>query len=222
MRFGALFDWDGVIIDSHVHHEAAWEAMASEMNQTLPPDFFKTTFGMRNDRIISEFTNWAAAEEKARIAELANRKEALYREFICRQGIEPLPGVLSLLEALNHAQIPCAVASSTPIDNIRAIMEITGLGSQFAAVCAEKDVSRGKPDPEIFIVAAGKIARAPSHCVVFEDAHVGVEAGRAAGCKVIAVATTHPAESFVGKADLIVQTLNELTLEKVLELLRQE
>ena len=91
-------------------------------------------------------------------------------------------------------------------------MEITGLGPCFHAIAAEKDVTRGKPDPEVFLKAAAGIHIHPSHCVVFEDAHVGVQAGRAAGSKVVAVATTHPAESFLGTADWIVESLTQVTV----------
>ena len=96
MFAGALFDWDGVIVDSHRQHEMAWEALATELGQPLPPGFFKATFGMRNDRIIPEFSGWVPDGDPQRIAELGDRKEALYREVIRRDGIEPLPGVSSM------------------------------------------------------------------------------------------------------------------------------
>ena len=215
MFAGALFDWDGVIVDSHRQHEMAWEALATELGQPLPPGFFKATFGMRNDRIIPEFSGWVPDGDPQRIAELGDRKEALYREVIRRDGIEPLPGVVRLLTALSDAGIPCAVGSSTSRENILTIVEITGLGPFFAGIAAEKDVTRGKPAPDVFLKAAEKIGRDPGQCVVFEDAHVGVEAGRAAGAKVVAVATTHPAVSFIGKADLIAETLEAVTLERL-------
>jgi beta-phosphoglucomutase family hydrolase len=221
MTIGALFDWDGVIIDSHAQHEESWEAMARELGRPLPPGFFKTTFGMRNDRIIPGFTDWAEAGELEKIAALGERKEALYREIIRRVGIQPLPGVVALLDELSAAGIPCAVASSTSIENIRTIMAITGLEKKFQAICAEKDVTHGKPHPEIFLKAAEKIERDPRRCVVFEDAHVGVEAGRAAGAKVIAVATTHPAETFAGLADRVVRSLDELRVDDVIALVEE-
>lgn len=210
---GALFDWDGVIIDSHAAHAASWEAMARELGQPLPPDFMSHTFGMRNDRIIPGFTTWARADEPEKIAALGGRKEALYREILRREGIEPLPGVRRLLETLAEAGIPCCVGSSTPRENILTVMELTGLGPLFAGICSAEDVTRGKPAPDVFLKAAQKIGCDPAECVVFEDAHVGVEAARAAGASVVAVCTTHPAESFLGKAGLIVGTLEEVTLD---------
>ncbi len=214
MLEGVLFDWDGVIIDSHVQHERAWEELARELKSPLPLGFFKRTFGMRNDVIIPRHSGWIRpGDGRAKVEALGARKEALYREVLRRDGIAPLPGVVALLDALRTAGIPCAVGSSTSRENILTIMEMTGLGGYFAGIAAEKDVENGKPEPDVFLAAAGKIGVDPRRCVVFEDAHVGVEAGRAAGAKVVAVATTHPAASFAGKADLIVQTLGSVTLE---------
>ncbi len=214
MFTGAIFDWDGVIIDSHHAHEIAWDLMADELDQPLPDGFFKATFGMRNDKIIPEFTSWAKAGETEKISQLGDRKEALYREVLRRDGIEPLPGVITLLEALKADGIPCSVGSSTSLENILTIMEMTGLAPYFAAITAERDVTRGKPDPQVFLKAAEKIGRPASECVVFEDAHVGIAAALAAGAKAIAVGTTHPLESFL-TAHLKVQTLEEITLPQL-------
>lgn len=209
---GVIFDWDGVIIDSHDTHQAAWEIMAAELGQPLAPEFFKTTFGMRNDRIIPGYTGWARPGETEKIAALGDRKEALYREVLRRTGIEPLPGVRRLLAALREAGLPCCVGSSTPRENILTVMELTGIGSYFSDIAAAEDVARGKPEPDVFLKAAEKIGCDPCRCVVFEDAHVGVQAARAAGCRVVAVCVTHPAASFAGLADLILQSLEDVTV----------
>ncbi|MDA0812511.1 MAG: HAD family phosphatase [Verrucomicrobia bacterium] len=215
---GAVFDWDGIIIDSAEQHREAWAIMAEELRKPLAANFFKLTFGMRNEQIIPEFTPWAEPGEHAKIAELADRKEALYREVVRRDGIAPLDGVVEFLEALNAAGVPCSVGSSTPLKNIETIIEVIGLGHRFQAISGAEDVTRGKPAPDIFITAAGKVNRLPEHCIVFEDAHVGIAAGKAAGSKVIAVATTHPLEA-LGEADLAVKSLAEVTIDRMLDLL---
>jgi beta-phosphoglucomutase-like phosphatase (HAD superfamily) len=91
-------------------------------------------------------------------------------------------------------------------------MEITGLGPYFAAVTAAEDVRNGKPDPEVFLIAASRINCRPEDCVVFEDAHVGLEAARRGGMKAIGVATTHPVENLLDRADLVVDRLTEISL----------
>lgn len=165
MLKGAIFDWDGVIIDSHRAHELAWEALAAELGHPLPAGFFKATFGMRNDKIIPEFTNWASGNDPVRVQELGDHKETLYREVIRRDGIDPLPGVVALLENLQSAGIPCSVGSSTSLENILTIMEMTGLAGYFSAITAERDVKRGKPDPQVFLKAAEKIHCSACDCV---------------------------------------------------------
>lgn len=208
---GAIFDWDGVIVDSHRAHERAWEMLAEELGQPLPAGFFKTTFGMRNDRIIPGYTGWTRPDETKRIRDLGLRKEALYRDVIRREGIAPLPGVERLLRDLAAAGVPCSVGSSTDRENIELIMDITGLTPFFAAVTAAEDVQRGKPDPQVFLRAAEKIGRDPHHCVVFEDAHVGIEAALRAGARAVAVCTTHPPETFADSgAHFVVTSLEEI------------
>jgi beta-phosphoglucomutase-like phosphatase (HAD superfamily) len=110
--------------------------------------------------------------------------------------------------------VPCAVASSTQRANIEAVLDRIGLRQAFAAIVSAEDVVQGKPNPEVFRKAAGRLQMTPERCVVFEDAHVGIEAGHAAGMKVVAVATTHdPGE--LRAADLVVRRLDELSLEQV-------
>lgn len=216
----AIFDWDGVVIDSHDQHERSWGMLADEEGKSLPEDFFKQSFGMRNQTIIPKFfSGWTDTSDEREVMRLADRKEHLYRELVRADGIEPLPGVRELLASLKAAGIPCSVGSSTPRANIDAIMEVIGLGDQFDAITAAEDVTRGKPAPDVFLKACEKVGGAPTKSVVFEDAHVGIEAGLAAGMKVIAVATTHPAAS-LGDADLVFENLAPVTADTVLTLLR--
>lgn len=212
---GALFDWDGVIIDSSSAHELSWDHLAEEENRTLPPDHFVKGFGRKNTVIIPQILQWT--DDPAEIKRLDDRKEALYREIIRERGIEPLPGVRELLAELKAAGIPCSVGSSTSRENIETIMDIAGLRDDFAAITSAEDVHHGKPDPEVFLVAAKKISRVPENCVVFEDALHGIEAGLAGGMRVVGVGTTHPVEELT-TAHLAVHRLNEVDVARLREL----
>lgn len=218
MKPGALFDWDGVVIDSSKQHEESWELLAAEIGKPLPADHFLRGFGMKNQVIIPEILGWTRDPEE--IQRYSLRKEELYREIVRERGIAPLPGVLGLLRLLNDHGVPCAVASSTHRENIEAIFDAIGVREYFAAVVTAEDVSRGKPDPEVFLRSAAKIGRDPHNCVVFEDAHVGIEAGLAAGAKVIAVATTNPLDS-LGRADLAVASLQDVSWRMICGLFRR-
>jgi len=210
MKAGALFDWDGVIIDSSAQHEESWEMLADEIGKPLPEDHFVSGFGMKNQLIIPQILGWTNDPDEVDTYSL--RKEFLYREIVRERGIDPLPGVVELLQMLRAHDVPCSVASSTHRENIETIFDSIGLRGFFNAVVTAEDVSHGKPHPEVFLKAAEKIGRKPEHCVVFEDAHVGIEAGLAAGAKVIAVATTNDIAD-LGKADIAVESLEQVSWE---------
>jgi beta-phosphoglucomutase family hydrolase len=211
-NWAAIFDWDGVIIDSSRQHEQSWEQLAGEEQRTLPPDFFKRSFGMKNERIIPELLCWT--DDPVRVRRLSDRKEEIYRELIQHDRIAPLQGVIEWLNILCAAAVPCAIGSSTPRENIECVIDVLKLRDFFCAVVAGQDVSHGKPNPEVFLLAAKKLGAPPGRCVVFEDAHVGLEAARAARMKVVGVATTHPAES-LGDADRVVRRMDDLSVREI-------
>ncbi|HEX8371406.1 MAG TPA: HAD family phosphatase [Chthoniobacterales bacterium] len=214
-RFGAIFDWDGVIIDSSRHHEESWERLSAEIGKPLPEGHFKRGFGMKNEWIIPNLLKWSNEVEE--VAALSLRKEALYREVVADWGIEALPGVVDWLETLKAAGIPRVIGSSTHRLNIETTLDRLGLRDAFDDIVCAEDVTAGKPDPQVFLKASSKAGIAPELCVVFEDAHVGIEAAQRAGMRVIAVATTNPIEE-LGKADLAVHSLAELSMERVANL----
>jgi HAD superfamily hydrolase (TIGR01509 family) len=216
---GAIFDWDGVIIDSSAAHEQSWDLLAAEEKRVLPPGHFKAGFGRKNQFIIPHILKWADAANATEIARLGARKEELYREILKTTGISALPGVRELLEGLRTAGIPCVVGSSTPRVNIEHVMTLANLHGFFADIVSAEDVSRGKPHPEVFLKAAAKINRVPAKCVVFEDAFVGLEAARAGGFKSIGVGTTNSVESLVGHCDRAVFRLSELDVADVISVI---
>ena len=213
-HWAAVFDWDGVIIDSRAHHEESWERLAREMNRQLPAGHFLQGFGRKNDFIIPEILRWT--DEPEQIRALSLRKEELYRTVVSERGLDALPGVRTCLERLRDAGVPCAIGSSTHRANIDLSLEMIGLKEFFHAIVTAEDVTVGKPDPEVFVTAAQRVGRTPDRCVVFEDALVGIEAARAGGMRVIAVATTHPPEELAA-ADLVVRTLDEVPIDRIAE-----
>lgn len=210
--WGAIFDWDGVVIDSSRQHELSWEHLARAEGRTLPFDHFKRGFGMRNEVIIPRLLGWT--EDPVEIKRLSLRKEQFYREIIRRDGIAALPGVKEFLARLEQAGIPRVIGSSTHRENIACTLDVLGLKRFFPLIVSSEDVTHGKPDPEVFLRAAAKIGVEPRRCVVFEDAHVGIAAARAAGMKVVGVSGTHPAET-LKDADRVVGRLDNLPVEEL-------
>ena len=214
-KLGVIFDWDGVIVDSSRTHEAAWELLGLEAGRSLPEGHFKRSFGRKNDEIIPQILGWRVSAGE--IVRLGRRKEELYRQVLREQGIAPLPGVRDFLAALKAAAVPCAVGSSTERLNIDTIMAGIGLGEYFNTIVSADDTTRGKPDPQVFLLGAQRLGVPPEQCIVFEDAFAGLEAARAGGMKAIGVATTHPAEKLRSQADRVVTRLDEVTVAELRE-----
>ena len=139
-------------------------------------------------------------------------------DIVRESGIQALPGVRTFLERLRDAGVPRVIGSSTPRENIDLVVKLVGLSEFFPEIVAAGDVTHGKPDPEVFLLGAKRLGFPAQRCVVFEDAHVGIEAARRAGMKVIGVATTHPAAS-IADADRVVHQLDELQASDVADLL---
>jgi beta-phosphoglucomutase family hydrolase len=213
---GAIFDWDGVIIDSSAHHEESWERLAKETGYQLPPGHFKKGFGMKNEVIIPNLLKWTS--DPVEVSRLSLRKEALYREIVLEWSLKPLPGVVNWLDQLRDQNIPCAIGSSTHRLNIETGLELIGLKDRFQSIVSAEDVSHGKPDPEVFLTAASRIGVGPEASVVFEDALVGIEAAHRGGMKAVAVATTNPID-LLHTADLAVHRLDELSVAQLRQLL---
>lgn len=216
MKWAVLFDWDGIIVDSSSYHEESWERLAEEEGKTLPPNHFKKGFGMRNQAIIPNLLGWASDPEE--IDRLSLRKEELYRVIVQEKGLSPLPGVQNLLSGLHKAGIPCAVASSTPRKNITFALKHMGMKDTFDCIVAGEDVENGKPAPEVFLKAARSLGMPPQQCIVFEDAHVGIEAARKGKFTVVAASTTHPKDT-LQDADKVIDCMGDIAVNELEALL---
>lgn len=214
----AIFDWDGVVVDSAHAHERAWVRLAAETGRTLPTGHFQAGFGRKNDVIIPDILGWKVPPEEG--ARLGRRKEELYREELRASGIAPLPGVREFLARLSAAGVPCAVGSSTERRNIDTLLATLALGGVFRAIVTAENVTRGKPDPQVFLLGAADLGVPPERCVVFEDALAGLAAARAGGMAAVGVTTTHPAATLAAHADRVVARLDELTVADLRELTR--
>ncbi|HNX03901.1 MAG TPA: HAD family phosphatase [Opitutales bacterium] len=218
MLSAALFDWDGTVVDSGAAHEKSWFLLAKEEGLPITREMFLASFGRTNKFIIPQAYKWTS--DPAEIERLGERKEVLYREIVAKmRGDElALPGAVELVKALRKAGIPCGVGSSAPRANIEQLIRQIGLDGSFGALVTAESVTKSKPDPEVFLKGAASLGVDPKDCVVFEDAVHGIEAGRAAGMKTVAVLTTHKREDFEGLADLIVERLDEVTLPGLMAL----
>lgn len=202
-----LFDWDSVVMDSSSQHERSRACLAAERGLLLPKGHFKGGFEKKNE-IIIPWLIWS--DDSLVIQELADRKEALYRELIAAKGVIILSGARELLAALKKEGLPHAIGSFTPRENLNAIFAVTGLDAYFDAVVCGSDVTHGKLDPEVFLKGATKLGLPAHRCIVIEGAFAGIEAAHRAGMKVVGVATTNPLEE-LQRCNLAVISLVEVT-----------
>ena len=211
-----LWDVDGTLIDSSEYHWLSWRDSLAAEGFPLTREQFAATFGQRNDEILRLY--FGADYPAAEVGRVADAKEEAYRRLVRERGISPLPGVRPWLERLRARGWRQAVASSAPRLNLDAILDALRLRDYFAAVVSAEDVTAGKPDPQVFLVAAERLGVPPSSCVVVEDAPAGVEAARRARMRAVGVLSSHPALD----ADLSVRTLEELPDDAFDRLLSRE
>ena len=216
-QIGFIFDWDGVVVDSSSLHEKSWKILAKEINLPLPDAHFKNGFGKRNSVIIPEILGWS--QEKAKIEQWGKRKEEIYRELGEKSGIQIIEGIHDFLKEMKLNNIYAAIGTSTDRENIELAFGQLGIENFFLGAICAKDVSHGKPHPEVFLKGAELLGLAPAQCVVFEDSLHGIEAAKRGGMKAVAFTTTQPASSLQeAGADLIVDSPIELTVDSVAHL----
>ena len=216
--FAAIFDMDGVLIDSYHAHYESWLEMAREEGLSLTEATFRETFGRTSREVIA--TVWGAARQfsEAEIAALDWRKEEAFRRIIQRR-MPVMPGAVELLRDLSKAGFRLAVGSSAPPENVDAILDGMHLRDRFAAAVTGADVTRGKPDPEVFLTAARRLGVSPGRCVVIEDAPVGIAAATAAGMACVGLASTGRTRELLARASLVVDSLSELSPEVLRKLI---
>ncbi len=215
---GAIFDMDGVLLDNLSYHLRAFQQLGREQGCELTQEQIEAVFGRKNDDMLRVLLDRELNRQELDV--LADRKEAIYRD-LARPDVGRLvvPGLLSFLDRLRGAGLHMAVATSGPRENVNLVFDGLGIGPYFSAVVTGRDVVRGKPHPDAFLLAAARLGLPASDCVVFEDSRSGIQAGLAAGARCVALATTHSATELQDlRPHRIIRDFRELTPQE-LELL---
>ncbi len=209
MPYAVIFDMDGVLVDTYQAHFQSWQEIARPEGLPLTEAEFAATFGQTNPVVIRAF--WGENRfDHAQIAAMAARKEAAFRAIIA-SNFPAMPGAGQLLAELHKAGFRLAIGSSAPPENVEVVLERLQARQLFQAVVTGADVTRGKPDPEVFLLAARGLSMPPSRCVVIEDAPAGVAAAAAAGMASVALLSTGRKPEALAQADLIVRSLAEIS-----------
>ena len=209
MKNAVIFDMDGVLVDNRDIHIEAFQMLFKELGLHATYEQLLMSFGKVNTQIFQDiFGKDRFSQEE--INRMGIAKEEIYRDIFSKK-IEPAPGLIPFLKDLKSKNTKIAVGSSGPRVNVEFVLDRCGITEYFDAIADGNMISKGKPDPEVFLLAAKLLGKNPSECIVFEDAIVGIEAGKRAGMTVIAMETTFPREMLAGSGyDRLISSFREV------------
>lgn len=209
-----IFDFDGLVLDSETPVYESWKEIFLDHGVDLPFSVWQSTVGTSRDA----FDPLQYLEEKTGRQldrKLLNQKQIIRSyESILENNI--LPGVSSYLDEANKRGIRLAIASSSTTDWVFFNLVRLGLAERFEVICCGDDVARVKPEPDLFLLAAELLQLAPDDVIVFEDSPLGISAARAAGMFCVAVPNPVTRTMSVDHADMVIGSLDELSVDELL------
>jgi len=212
-----IWDMDGVIAATAPYHLKAWQEVFRKRGIDFTEQQFSRHFGQRNDSIIKGAMGEDVSPQE--METIADEKEKGFRRRI-GQDVKALPGVIELMHSLLQHGFKIALASSAPMENITFITQSLGINSLFHSITTGHEVPRGKPSPDVFLLAAERLGARPANCIVIEDAVAGIKAAKTAGMFCLAVTNTHPRAS-LSEADLVVDTLTTISVSELENILNR-
>jgi HAD superfamily hydrolase (TIGR01509 family) len=184
----AIFDLDGVLVDSEGHHGTAWRRLCLEEGVAFTEaEVLRRTLGRPVRESLPELLGRPIGADE--VQRLISRKAVLYEEA-CAGRVTAVHGAVDFVRALCAAGVPRGLATSALPERVTATLAALGLVDAFLVCVTGHDVRLGKPDPEVYLTAAARLGVESAACVAFEDAPAGVVAARKAGMRVVGVATT--------------------------------
>lgn len=210
-----IFDLDGVIVDSEPLQVESFNETLSQYAVTLTADDFKPLVGKTQPEIFTLIKNRFGVSESTE--SLVARKREAYLRLVTTK-IEAMPGLYELVDWLKGLGIKTGIASSSPLEDIRAVLRCIYSDDVFDAILSAVGLPRGKPHPDVFLLTAKELGVSPSQCVVLEDSGMGVEAAKRATMMCIAMPNFFTSHHDFSAADFIVKSLFEA--KRVLESLQ--
>jgi len=212
-----IFDLDGVIVDTAKYHYLAWRNLANSLGFDFTEkqnEHLKGVSRVKSLEILLDIGNVKLLEERKQ--ELLDKKNVQYLEYVNKMTAEEiLPGVKVVLDFLDKKKVKYALGSASK--NAPLILEKVGLFERFSAIVDGNDVSKGKPDPEVFLIGAYKLKVAPENCIVLEDAIAGIQAANNA--KMISIGIGD--KEVLGEADYVFKDFTEISKDFINELIKK-
>lgn len=216
-RKAFIFDLDGVIVDTAKYHFMAWKKLANDLGFDFTEEQNEQLKGVSRVDSLKKILTWGqmelAEDEFNRQMALKNENYLSYVEEMDKNEI--LPGVPKILDYLIQNNIPFALGSASK--NARNILKKIDLYERFDAIVDGTDVSKAKPDPEVFLMAAEKLNTNPENCIVFEDSVAGVQAANKGNMTSIGIGNV----SVLGEADYVFADFTEIDIEFIEKLLKE-
>jgi len=209
-----LFDLDGVIVDTAVYHFQAWRRLANELGFDFTEHQNEQLKGISRMESLELILNWGGVTLTAEEKEAwATKKNQWYLDLVMQMTPnEVLPGVPEFLKSLRANGIKIALGSASK--NSKLILERIQMLDYFDARIDGNNITKGKPDPQVFLMGAEATGAQPSECVVFEDAVAGVQAAKAGGMKAIGIGSA----DILTEADIVIATFEDFSVEKLTQI----
>jgi len=207
-----IYDLDDLMVNSNPLHIEAWDILLSKFNyklDDLPKEFHSKFIGMRVIDISKEIIK--ALNLNVEIESFYKERINIFLELV-REKVGAMSGLLNSLKLVKEKGLKIAIASSGTKEYIQLILSKFDINDYFDTVVSGDDVKIGKPDPETYLVIAKKLGFKAEECLVLEDATAGIESAKAAGCKCIAVRNPNTPPQNYSKADKVINSLKDLTL----------
>lgn len=206
MKKGAIFDMDGLLFDTEKYYQESWKTLAGEFGVVHNPDFLKAVSGTSRESMFEVIRTYYPSVD---VQEFVRRCMQMVEERT-RVSIDEKPGLHEILTFFRENGVRMAIASSSARGVIENNLRMAGITDYFAAVVSGQEIQRGKPDPQIFLLAAKELGLAPEDCYVFEDAINGIRAGAAAGCAAVMIPDmAEPTEEIYRISAGVYRSLNE-------------
>lgn len=202
-----LFDMDGVMIDTESQYDVIWKHIGDRYNVGIP-NFEKVIKGTTLPNIINKYFSELTEEEQSNI-------EKTIDDFEAHMEFPEIPGSLKFVDELKAAGVKVGLVTSSTQTKLNAVNRVRHFDSLFDTIVAAERVVLGKPNPECYLIAARDLSVAPEDCIVFEDSFSGIEAGKAAGMKVVGLSTTHPADKLKDLVDFIIPDFRDFNLSRL-------
>ncbi|NBA77343.1 beta-phosphoglucomutase [Emticicia sp. ODNR4P] len=209
-----LFDLDGVIVDTAVYHFQAWRRLANELGFDFTEHQNEQLKGISRMESLELILNWGGVTLTAEEKEAwATKKNQWYLDLVMQMTPkEVLPGVPEFLTSLRANGIKIALGSASK--NSKLILERIQMLDYFDAIIDGNNITKGKPDPQVFLMGAEATGAQPSECVVFEDAVAGVQAAKAGGMKAVGIGSA----DILTEADIVISTFEDFSVEKLTQI----